>query len=183
MASAQVWWVTGSVSLLSDAMESLVNLASALFALAMVTMPLGITQSKEYAEPEWYADLWLTIVWVAYLLVFGMGTILGMTAITGLPLSRIRIEGEQLRLAAGDGLRADRLADRGERARVLPRHAHRERAVPVDQADDVLVHRAGQDHPDDLHGLRGGDPQSRGERGLHSEPVELREKSTFVVPR
>src|SRR6185503_928882 len=24
---------------------------------------LGITQSKEYAEPEWYADLWLTVVW------------------------------------------------------------------------------------------------------------------------
>jgi cytochrome c oxidase cbb3-type subunit I len=35
---------------------------------------LGITQSKEYAEPEWYADLWLTIVWVAYLLVF-LGTL------------------------------------------------------------------------------------------------------------
>jgi len=31
---------------------------------------LGITQSKEYAEPEWYSDLWLTIVWVGYLLVF-----------------------------------------------------------------------------------------------------------------
>jgi cytochrome c oxidase cbb3-type subunit 1 len=31
---------------------------------------LGITQSKEYAEPEWYADLWLTVVWVAFLLVF-----------------------------------------------------------------------------------------------------------------
>lgn len=31
---------------------------------------LGITQSKEYAEPEWYVDLWLTIVWVVYLLVF-----------------------------------------------------------------------------------------------------------------
>ncbi len=31
---------------------------------------LGITQAKEYAEPEWYADLWLTIVWVVYLLVF-----------------------------------------------------------------------------------------------------------------
>ena len=30
----------------------------------------GITQSKEYAEPEWYVDLWLTIVWVVYLLVF-----------------------------------------------------------------------------------------------------------------
>ncbi|MBA4226512.1 MAG: cytochrome-c oxidase, cbb3-type subunit I [Hyphomonas sp.] len=35
---------------------------------------LGVTQSKEYAEPEWYADLWLTIVWVAYLLVF-LGTL------------------------------------------------------------------------------------------------------------
>ena len=35
---------------------------------------LGATQSKEYAEPEWYADLWLTIVWVAYLLVF-LGTL------------------------------------------------------------------------------------------------------------
>ncbi len=34
----------------------------------------GITQSREYAEPEWYVDLWLTIVWVAYLLVF-LGTL------------------------------------------------------------------------------------------------------------
>jgi cytochrome c oxidase cbb3-type subunit 1 len=31
---------------------------------------LGITQGKEYAEPEWYADLWLTLVWVAYLVIF-----------------------------------------------------------------------------------------------------------------
>lgn len=38
-------------------------------ALGYVT---GVTQSKEYAEPEWYADIWLTIVWVAYLLVFLM---------------------------------------------------------------------------------------------------------------
>ncbi len=36
---------------------------------------LGITQAKEYAEPEWYADLWLTIVWVVYLLVF-LGTVM-----------------------------------------------------------------------------------------------------------
>jgi cytochrome c oxidase cbb3-type subunit 1 len=36
---------------------------------------LGITQSKEYAEPEWYVDLWLTIVWVAYLVAFA-GTLL-----------------------------------------------------------------------------------------------------------
>ncbi|MBI1234859.1 MAG: cytochrome-c oxidase, cbb3-type subunit I [Alphaproteobacteria bacterium] len=35
---------------------------------------LGITQGKEYAEPEWYADIWLTLVWVVYLLVF-LGTL------------------------------------------------------------------------------------------------------------
>ncbi len=39
---------------------------------------LGITQSKEYAEPEWYADLWLTVVWVVYFLVF-LGTIMRRT--------------------------------------------------------------------------------------------------------
>ena len=32
------WWFTGSVGLLSDAMESVVNLAGAMFALAMVTI-------------------------------------------------------------------------------------------------------------------------------------------------
>ena len=31
-------------------------------------------RASEYAEPEWYADIWLTIVWVCYLLVF-LGTI------------------------------------------------------------------------------------------------------------
>ena len=31
---------------------------------------MGITQSKEYAEPEWYADLWLVIVWVTYFLIY-----------------------------------------------------------------------------------------------------------------
>ena len=36
---------------------------------------LGITQSKEYAEPEWYADLFLTVVWVTYFFVF-VGTIM-----------------------------------------------------------------------------------------------------------
>ena len=35
---------------------------------------MGITQSREYAEPPWYTDLWLTLVWVVYLLVF-LGTI------------------------------------------------------------------------------------------------------------
>jgi len=35
---------------------------------------LGITEGREYAEPEWYVDIWLTIVWVSYLAVF-VGTI------------------------------------------------------------------------------------------------------------
>ena len=36
---------------------------------------LGVTQGKEYAEPEWYADLWLTAFWVLYLVIFA-GTLI-----------------------------------------------------------------------------------------------------------
>jgi len=43
--------------------------------IAALGYVLGVTQGKEYAEPEWYADLWLTVVWVAYLLVF-LGTLI-----------------------------------------------------------------------------------------------------------
>jgi len=43
--------------------------------LAATGYLLGVTQSKEYAEPEWYVDWWLTIVWVSYLAVF-VGTII-----------------------------------------------------------------------------------------------------------
>jgi cytochrome c oxidase cbb3-type subunit I len=35
----------------------------------------GLDPEQEYAEPEWLADLWLTIVWVAFLAVF-MGTLI-----------------------------------------------------------------------------------------------------------
>jgi cytochrome c oxidase cbb3-type subunit 1 len=35
---------------------------------------LGITEGREYAEPEWYVDLWLTLVWVVYFVVY-VGTI------------------------------------------------------------------------------------------------------------
>ena len=42
--------------------------------LAATGYLMGVTEAKEYAEPEWYVDLWLTIVWVAYLVVF-LGTI------------------------------------------------------------------------------------------------------------
>ena len=42
--------------------------------LAAITLPLGITTSKEYAELEWPIDLLITVVWVAYAVVF-FGTI------------------------------------------------------------------------------------------------------------
>jgi len=42
--------------------------------LAAITLPLGITQSKEYAELEWPIDILIALVWVAYAVVF-FGTI------------------------------------------------------------------------------------------------------------
>jgi cation diffusion facilitator family transporter len=71
------WWVTGSVGLLSDAMESLVNLASALFALAMVTIaarpadedhPFGHTKAEYFSsafEGLMIAAAAIAIVWSA----------------------------------------------------------------------------------------------------------------------
>ena len=43
--------------------------------LAATGYLLGITEGREYAEPEWYVDLWLTLVWVVYLVVFA-GTLM-----------------------------------------------------------------------------------------------------------
>ncbi len=43
--------------------------------LAAITLPLGLTSSKEYAELEWPIDLLITVVWVAYAIVF-FGTIM-----------------------------------------------------------------------------------------------------------
>ena len=31
---------------------------------------IGVSQSKEYAEPEWYADIWLVIVWIVYFSIY-----------------------------------------------------------------------------------------------------------------
>ena len=43
-------------------------------ASAVVTLPMGLTSSKEYAELEWPIDILITVVWVAYAVVF-FGTI------------------------------------------------------------------------------------------------------------
>jgi cytochrome c oxidase cbb3-type subunit 1 len=42
----------------------------AIIVLAAVTLPLGITSSKEYAELEWPIDVLIAVVWVAYAIVF-----------------------------------------------------------------------------------------------------------------
>ncbi len=38
--------------------------------LAAISLPLGYTSSKEYAELEWPIDILITVVWVAYAVVF-----------------------------------------------------------------------------------------------------------------
>ena len=45
-----------------------------LIVLAATGYLMGITEAREYAEPEWYVDIWLTIIWVSYLIVF-VGTL------------------------------------------------------------------------------------------------------------
>jgi cytochrome c oxidase cbb3-type subunit 1 len=47
----------------------------AFLVMAGLGYVFGITQSREYAEPEWFVDLWLAIVWVAYLVIY-VGTIM-----------------------------------------------------------------------------------------------------------
>ena len=46
----------------------------AVIVLAAITLPMGLTRGKEYAELEWPIGVLITIVWVAYAIVF-FGTI------------------------------------------------------------------------------------------------------------
>src|SRR5512137_3114541 len=45
-----------------------------IIVLAAVTLPLGYTSGKEYAELEWPIDILIAVVWVAYAIVF-FGTV------------------------------------------------------------------------------------------------------------
>ncbi|MBX3378296.1 MAG: cytochrome-c oxidase, cbb3-type subunit I [Phycisphaeraceae bacterium] len=47
----------------------------AIIVSAAVTLPLGITQSKEYAELEWPIDLMIAVVWVGFFGVNFFGTL------------------------------------------------------------------------------------------------------------
>ncbi|MGE5242481.1 MAG: cbb3-type cytochrome c oxidase subunit I, partial [Bacteroidota bacterium] len=47
----------------------------AVIVAAAISYPLGITESREYAEPEWPIDILITLVWVSYAVVF-FGTLI-----------------------------------------------------------------------------------------------------------
>ena len=67
---------TCQVRLFSDALASLTFWGWQLVIVAAaISLPLGYTQGKEYAELEWPIDLLIAIVWVSYAVVF-FGTLL-----------------------------------------------------------------------------------------------------------
>ena len=67
---------TCHVRLLSDKLASFVFWGYQLvIVLAAITLPLGYTQGKEYAELAWPVDVLLAVVWVAYAVLF-FGTIM-----------------------------------------------------------------------------------------------------------
>ncbi|MCY7355565.1 MAG: cytochrome-c oxidase, cbb3-type subunit I [Lysobacter sp.] len=66
---------TCHVRLISDRLASFVFWGwQAVIVAAAITLPLGMTQGKEYAELEWPIDILITIVWVSYAVLF-FGTI------------------------------------------------------------------------------------------------------------
>ena len=66
---------TSHVRLLSDKLAAFVFWGWQLIIVAAaLTLPLGFTQGKEYAELEWPIDILIAVVWVAYAVLF-FGTI------------------------------------------------------------------------------------------------------------
>jgi cytochrome c oxidase cbb3-type subunit 1 len=67
---------TCQTRLFSDTLASIVFWGwQLIIVLAAITLPMGFTSSKEYAELEWPIDILITIVWVLYAIVF-FGTIM-----------------------------------------------------------------------------------------------------------
>ncbi|AKJ28649.1 cbb3-type cytochrome c oxidase subunit I [Caldimonas brevitalea] len=66
---------TCQVSLISDKLAAFTFWGwQAVIVAAAVSLPLGYTSGKEYAELEWPIDILITLVWVSYAIVF-FGTI------------------------------------------------------------------------------------------------------------
>jgi len=74
-ASYYVVQRTSHVRLFSDGLAAFTFWGwQAVIVLAAITLPMGMTQGKEYAELEWPIDILIALVWVAYAVVF-FGTI------------------------------------------------------------------------------------------------------------
>ncbi len=66
---------TCQVRLFSDSLAAFTFWGwQAVIVLAAITLPMGYTSGKEYAELEWPIDILIALVWVAYAIVF-FGTI------------------------------------------------------------------------------------------------------------
>ncbi len=67
---------TSQARLFSDGLAAFVFWGwQTVIVLAVITLPLGLTTSKEYAELEWPIGILIAVVWVAYGIVF-FGTIM-----------------------------------------------------------------------------------------------------------
>ena len=62
---------TSQVRLFSDKLAAFTFWGwQAVIVLAIVSLPLGLTSSKEYAELEWPIDILIALVWIAYIINF-----------------------------------------------------------------------------------------------------------------
>ena len=67
---------TSQARLISDGLAAFTFWGwQAVIVLAVITLPLGYTSSKEYAELEWPIDILIAVVWISYALVF-FGTVI-----------------------------------------------------------------------------------------------------------
>jgi cytochrome c oxidase cbb3-type subunit 1 len=67
---------TCQARLISDSLAAFVFWGwQAVILAAAITLPMGLTSSKEYAELEWPIDILITLVWVTYAVVF-FGTVM-----------------------------------------------------------------------------------------------------------
>jgi cytochrome c oxidase cbb3-type subunit 1 len=66
---------TSQTRLISDSLASFVFWGwQTVIVLAAITLPMGFTSSKEYAELEWPIDILIAVVWVSYAILF-FGTV------------------------------------------------------------------------------------------------------------
>lgn len=118
------WWVSGSVSLLSDALESLVNLAGASFGLAMVTLaarPPDAGHPYGHHKAEYFSSGFEGILIIVAALAIGWAAV--QRLLNPVPLEAFGL---------GLGLSLLSAAVNGVLALAMLRHARRLRSVALE---------------------------------------------------